>query len=468
MVATMRLSVAAALVSFLGSVNADNPIVQTRYTADPAPMVHDGRVYVFTSHDEDTAKEFFDMRDWRLYSTDDMMNWLDHGSPMGLDTFDWVKSDAWAGQVVERDGQFFWYVPMRMKDEERAIGVAVADNITGPYRDAIGEPIVKNDEIDPHTFVDDDGQAYLYWGNPNIWCVELNDDMISMKSDPISFNLTRETFGPRRDFDSDRPSSFEEGIWIYKHDELYYALYAANCCDEDIRYSTAPTPKGPWTYRGVVMKPQSRAFTNHPGYVEFMGNNYFFYHNGALPAGGGYWRSVAVEQFIYNQDGTIPTLTMTEDGAPQLKNVDPYTRQEAELIAFSRGVGTEPCDDEGGGMNVNRIRQRDFIKVGGVDFGKTSPSKFYARVASGGNGGSIQLRLDNWERGRKVGECEAEPTGGWQVWETISCEVANATGVHDLYFAFYPTEEDKVDMYPERPEDKGNVLFSFNWWKFEQ
>ncbi|KAH8168601.1 glycosyl hydrolases family 43 domain-containing protein [Sarocladium implicatum] len=467
MVAATRWGAAAAVASLFGIVNADNPIVQTRYTADPAPMVHDGRVYVFTSHDEDSAKEFFDMRDWRLYSTDDMVNWLDHGSPLGLDAFDWVESDAWAGQVVERDGQFFWYVPMSQKGGERAIGVAVAENVTGPYRDAIGEPLIANDEIDPHTFIDDDGQAYMYWGNPGLWYAELNKDMISLKGEPREINLTAATFGPRRDYDSDRPSSYEEGPWVYKRDELYYILYAANCCDEDIRYSTAPAPGGPWTYRGIVMKSQSRAFTNHPGYVEFQGNNYFFYHNGALPRGGGFWRSVAVEQFMYNQDGTIPQLIMTEDGASQLKHVDPYVRQEAELIAFSRGVGTEVCEDEGGGMNVNRIRQRDWIKVGGVDFGDKGASSLQARIASGGNGGSIQIRLDNWERGRKVGECEVPSTGGWQEWKTVSCEIEGAKGVHDLFFAFYPTEEDLVDMYPERPEDKGNVLFSFNWWKFE-
>jgi arabinoxylan arabinofuranohydrolase len=454
------------LSGLFGVVNADNPIVQTRYTADPAPMVHNGRVYVFVSHDEDSAKSFFDMRDWRLYSTDDMVNWLDHGSPLGLGAFDWVQSDAWAGQVVERDGKFFWYVPMSQKGGERAIGVAVADNVTGPYEDAIGEPLIANDEIDPHTFIDDDGQAYMYWGNPNLWYAPLNEDMISLKEEPSQLNLTIESFGPRRDNDSDRPSAYEEGPWVYKRGELYYILYASNCCDEDIRYSTAPTPRGPWTYRGVVMESQSRAFTNHPGYVEFQGNNYFFYHNGALPRGGGYWRSVAVEQFLYNQDGTIPRMTMTERGVSQLKHVDPYVRQEAELIAFSRGVGTEDCKDEGGGMNVNRIRQRDFIKVGGVDFGKGA-SSVSLRVASGGNGGSVQIRLDNWERGWKAGECEVPSTGGWQDWTTVTCDIRGAEGVHDLFFAFYPTDEDRVDMYPERPEDKGNVLFSFNWWQFE-
>ncbi|KAH7304045.1 glycosyl hydrolase [Stachybotrys elegans] len=449
----------------LSLVNADNPIVQTRYTADPAPIVHNGRVYVFTSHDEETAREFFDMRDWRLYSTDDMVNWLDHGSPLGLDAFDWVESDAWAGQVVERNGQFFWYVPMSQHGGERAIGVAVADTVTGPYVDAIGKPLIANDEIDPHTFIDD-GQAYLYWGNPSLWYVALNDDMISIKEEPVQFNMTVESFGPRRDNDSDRPSAYEEGPWVYKHGELYYLLYASNCCNEDIRYSTAPTPRGPWTYRGIVMESQSRAFTNHPGYVEFKGNNYFFYHNGALPRGGGFWRSVAVEQFIYNLDGTIPKMVMTERGAPQLKHVDPYTRQEAELIAFSRGVSTEVCEDEGGGMNVNRIRQRDFIKVSGVDFGDGA-SSVSLRVASGGNGGFVQMRLDNWERGWKAGECDVPSTGGWQNWTTVSCAITGAEGVHDLFFAFYPTEEDQVSGYPERPEDKGNILFSFNWWQFQ-
>ena len=84
---------------------ADNPLVQTNYTADPAPLLYEGRLYLYTSHDEDvTVNNFFTMNDWRLYSTVDMVNWTDHGSPASYKTFSWGTGDAWAIQVVARNG----------------------------------------------------------------------------------------------------------------------------------------------------------------------------------------------------------------------------------------------------------------------------------------------------------------------------------------------------------------------------
>src|SRR5688572_30157461 len=101
------------LAALVDNVKGDNPIAQTDFTADPAPIVYNNRLYVFTSHDEDdTSSGFFNMKNWRLFSTADMANWLDHGSPMGLTTFSWASKDAWAGQVVQRNNKFYYYVPI--------------------------------------------------------------------------------------------------------------------------------------------------------------------------------------------------------------------------------------------------------------------------------------------------------------------------------------------------------------------
>ena len=166
------------------AARADNPIVQTIYTADPAPLVYNGRVYLYTGHDEDNST-WFTMKDWRVWSSADMVNWTDHGSPLNLATFSWAKSDAWAGQAVYRNGKFYWYVPVTDRATgAMAIGVAVGDSPTGPFRDAIGHPLVENGRFDPTVFIDDDGQAYLYWGNPDLWYVKLNADMISYSGAP--------------------------------------------------------------------------------------------------------------------------------------------------------------------------------------------------------------------------------------------------------------------------------------------
>ncbi|MDI1460984.1 family 43 glycosylhydrolase [Catellatospora sp. KI3] len=424
---------------------ADNPIVQTIYTADPAPFVHNGRVYVYTGHDEDGSTNFT-MREWRVYSTADMVNWTDHGVPMNLATFKWADANAWAGHVAYRNGKFYWYVPIRRAGGGMAIGVGVSNSPTGPFTDALGRPLVENGEIDPNVFIDDDGQAYLYWGNPRLWYVRLNADMISYSGSPTQIPLTTAGYGTRTG-NASRPTLFEEAPWVYKRNGLYYNVFAAECCSEFIGYSTAPGPTGPWTYRGTVMPRQGGSFTNHAGIVDFNGGSYFFYHNGALAGGGGFTRSVAVEKFSYNSDGTIPTINMTTSGVPQVGTLNPFTRQEAETIAWGSGVETEPSSE--GTQNLGYLDNGDYVKVKGVAFGSGAAS-FSARVASAGSGGAIELRLDSLT-GPVVGTCAVSATGGYQTWTTVSCGVSGATGTRDLYLRF---------------TGAGGGLFNLNWWQF--
>jgi arabinoxylan arabinofuranohydrolase len=437
-----------AISNLTGPVKADNPIIQTLYSADPAPLVYNNSVYLFTGHDEDGSTDF-NMRDWRLFSSADMANWQDHGVVMSLATFSWASSRAWAGQVIPRNGKFYYYVPVQQKSGAMAIGVGVSDNILGPYRDAIGKPLVANNEIDPTVYIDDNGQAYLYWGNPNLWYAKLNTDMISISGSPVQVQLTTAGFGARRGGANSRPTSYEEGPWIYKRNNLWYLVYAANCCSEDIRYSTGPSITGPWTYRGLIMATAGASFTNHPAVIDFAGSSYFFYHNGALPGGSGYTRSVAVEKFTYNSDGTIPTLGMTTAGAPMIGTLNPYTRQEAETIAFSSGLKTEVCSE--GGMAVSFVNNNDYIKVKGVAFG-TGAKTFSARVASAGSGGKIEVRLGSTS-GTLVGTCTVGATGSWTTWATVSCPISGATGTQDLFMKF---------------TGGSGYLFNFNWWQFSK
>jgi hypothetical protein len=426
---------------------ADNPIVQTLYTADPAPMVHDGVCYVFTSHDEDViVRNFFTMNDWRCYSTTDMVNWTDLGSPSSYKDFSWARGDAWAGQCIYRNGKFYYYVPINQKGGGNAIGVAVADKPQGPYRDAIGKPLLAgHGYIDPTVFIDDDGQAYLYWGNPKLLYVKLNEDMISYSGQVVEVPLTTESFGVRSK--DDRTTRYEEGPWLYKRKDLYYMVFAAGPISEHIAYATSPAATGPWTFRDTIMPTQGGSFTNHPGLIDYKGNSYFFYHNGALPDGGGFHRSVCVEQFEFNEDGTIPTISMTKTGPAQVGHLNPYVQTEAETICWASGIETEKCSE--GGMNICDIENGDWIKVKGVDFGSGATS-FKARVASETNGGSITIRLDS-PTGTLVETCAVPGTGGWQKWETLSCTVSGASGVHDVYFKF---------------TGGSGSLFNFNWWKF--
>ncbi|MGK3993104.1 glycoside hydrolase family 43 protein [Sorangium sp. So ce1024] len=439
------------VTAFPSTSLADNPIVQTIYTPDPAPMVFGDTVYLYTGHDEDSATDWFTMNEWRVYSSRDMVNWTDHGSPLRYDSFSWARGDAWAGQAIHRNGKFYYYVPVTSRSLNRmTIGVAVSDSPTGPFQDALGRPLITANcgDIDPTVFIDDDGQAYLYWGNPSVCYVKLNEDMISYQGDVVRVPMTAESFGQRTgDDDGRHTTKYEEGPWLYKRDGLYYLVYAAGPISEYIAYSTSRSPTGPWTYRGVIMPTEGTSFTNHAGVIDFKGNSYFFYHNGALPGGGGFHRSTAVEQFTFNADGTFPTIRMTREGPPGVGHLNPYGMTEAETIAWESGVETEACSE--GGMNVTSIEDGDYIKVKGVDFG-TGAVSFDARVASATGGGSIELRLDS-PTGTLVGTCTVQGTGGAQTWVTTSCAVDGATGVHDLFLKFTGGD---------------GPLFNFNWWRF--
>ncbi len=429
---------------------ASNPIIQTIYTADPAPLVYNGTVYLYTSHDEDNLVDnFFTMNDWRVYSSNDMVNWTDHGSPLSYTDFSWSGGHAWAGQVIQRNGKFYYYIPTTIINGWMKIGVAVSDSPIGPFKDAIGGPLITSDcgDIDPTVFIDDDDQAYLYWGNPNLCYVKLNEDMISYSGNIVHVPMTVDSFGARRD--NERPTSYEEGPWIYKRNGLYYMVYAAGPLSEHIAYATGPSAIGPWTYGGVIMPTQGSSFTNHPGVIDFEGNSYFFYHNGALPGGGGFHRSVCVEQFSYNADGSFPTINMTSGDFPAVKNLNPYALTEAETISWQSGIETETCSE--GGMNIGYINNGDFIKVAAVDF-ESGASSFEARVASNTMGGQIELRLDS-EAGPLVGTCSVPGTGGWQQWITISCPVSGVEAIHDLFLVF---------------RGGNDYLFNINWWKFDR
>ena len=436
---------------------AQNPIVQTYYTADPAPMVHNGKVYVYTSHDEDTTvNNFFTMYDWRCYSSDDMVNWTDHGAVASLKNFEWLDktNGAWAPQCIERNDRFYLYVPIHGE----GISVLVSDSPTGPFHDPLGHRLIVDSEdvwtdIDPTVFIDDDEQAYLYWGNPSLFYVKLNEDMISYdrtigKKGIVAVEMNAESFGENKAKDGKHLTNYTEGPWFYKRNDIYYLVYAAGGIPEYIAYSTAPTAEGPWTYRGYIMERAPHlAFTNHPGIVDFKGNSYFFYHDQALSGGEGFKRSVSVEQFEYNKDGSIPLITPTKEGVKEsVANLNPFQRVEAETIAWSEGLKTASNDKTG--VYVTKVDNGDFIKVRSVDFEKGA-EKFKVR-AEPLNGGKIEIRLDSIS-GPLLGVCEITKTDRDSNWQTFTTKTDKHKGVHDLFFVF--------------KGDEGE-LFNLDYWEF--
>ncbi|WP_230480795.1 glycoside hydrolase family 43 protein [Sphingomonas sp. Leaf21] len=295
-----------------------NPIIRDRFTADPAPLVVGDRLYLYVGHDEAQRDEMFNMKEWLVYSTTDVRHWTPHGPIMNVRDFKWAKKDAWASQAIYKNGKYWFYAAVEHDNTHpgKAIAVAVSDKPTGPFVDAKGSALITNqmtpkgthswEDIDPTVMTDDDGTTWISWGNRQCYIAKLKPNMIEIDG-PIT-EIT--------------PPHFEEGPWLHKRGKLYYLTYASldrtTQRDEHISYATAPSPKGPWTYRGLLTGSGKYSFTIHPGIADFKGKSYLFLHNANLAIGDQSGaigrRAVTVERLYYNPDGTMKPVVQTEAG----------------------------------------------------------------------------------------------------------------------------------------------------------
>ncbi len=549
----------------VGFTSTGNPVITSIYTADPDAFVHNGRLYLDTDRDEAAlGANDFAMREWHLYSTADLVQWTDHGTRMTLADIGWANRNAWAPQMVQRDGKFFWYIPVqKAATNSMSIGVAVGDSPLGPFTDAIGGPLIDNTtanhssfDIDPTVLIDDDGQAYLYWGSfsspraaklkrnmielddlsgpvggatgPRVagrlgTAVRLNgsadhvalpagivgglaDFTISVWVNPAATPTWSRVFdfgadtrryafltvnagaGPRfaittagngaeqqlnrsgqlpanqwshlavtlagntgtlylngapvatntamtlrlsglgnttnnwigrsqfadpflaaavddvhiynraltgaevAALSGGQPGAgnvaayrFDEaagtaaldssgngrtatvvsptvkvvtpqgltGYWeapyLFKRNGTYYLAYArgnprTGGNPASIDYATASNPLGPWTYRGRILDTVTNTTTNHSAILEFNGQWYIVYHNGMLPGGGEFRRSVCIDPVTFNADGTI---------RPVVQTLSDNARRPVAWYEFNESSGSTATDSTGNGWAGN-------------------------------------------------------------------------------------------------------------------
>ncbi|QKG56489.1 family 43 glycosylhydrolase [Hymenobacter sp. BRD128] len=290
---------------------AGNPVIKSKYTADPAALVQGGTVYLYTGHDEaPPPQERYVMHEWLCFSSTDMVHWTEHPSPLKVSDFAWAKDDAWASQVIARNGKFYWYAAVEHGTiPGKAIGVAVADNPAGPFKDARGAALITNDmtkgasiswdDIDPTVIIDKSGQAYLFWGNTACYYAKLKPNMTELDG-PIQ----QVTGLPR----------YTEAPWVHAHAGWYYLSYATEF-PEKIVYAMSRSLNGPWQYKGILNELAGNSNTNHQAIIDFKGKSYFIYHNGGMDThGGSFRRSVCIDYLYYNPDGTLKRVQMTTEG----------------------------------------------------------------------------------------------------------------------------------------------------------
>jgi arabinoxylan arabinofuranohydrolase len=431
-------------------LRADYPIASHRHLADPGSLVEEGRVYLYCSNDDDSPLDGgYAMRSIVCVSSRDLKNWTDHGEVFRVPVNASWATYSWAPAVIARNGRFYLY----FGNGGSGIGVASSTSPTGPFTAATGSTLINASTpgasgpnmwlFDPAVFLDDDGQAYLYFGgngDNNARVIKLNSDMISVSGPALAMTVPY----------------FFEASWMHKRDGVYYFSYSTNPANGlRIDYLTSSSPTAGFVYRGIAAgQPPSNNNNNHHAIFNLNGSWYHAFHNRYVATQAGiattYRRNLGLERLDHNTDGTIQPITYSTNSLTQLLSVNPFNQNEAESFNAQSGIATGTCSE--GGMAIAEVTNGAWIKIAGVDFGSTGAAKFNARVASATSGGNIELRIDHNSTGTLIGTCSVAGTGGWQTWTTASCVISGVTGVHDLFLKF---------------TGASGPLMSLNSWQFE-
>lgn len=286
------------------SMAQNNPFVRDLYTADPSAHVwSDGRLYVYPSHDVDPPRGCDLMDRYPVYSTDDMENWVNHGEILRSEQVPWGRKEGgfmWAPDCAYKNGTYYFYFPHPSGTDWNntwKIGVATSKSPVKDFKvQGYFAGIDSFAMIDPCVYVDDDGQAYFYYGGGS-----------KCKAGKLKANMI-ELDGPLQDMSG--LEDFHEAAWVFKKDGVYYLMYADNMQGRNrLRYATSDKPLGPWKYRGILLDPVS-SDTSHGSIVEYKGQWYLFYHTCDI-SGRGNLRSICFDKLFFNSDGTIRKVVPT-------------------------------------------------------------------------------------------------------------------------------------------------------------
>jgi hypothetical protein len=405
------------LVVFLatapGTVFSQNPIISDQYTADPSARVFEGKVYLYPSHDilatEGQGRVgWFCMADYHVFSSANLVDWTDHGVIVSQETVPWVNAKAyslWAPDAIRRNGKYYFYFPAPARDTSLgrgfSIGLAVSGSPSGPFAPE-PQPITRARGIDPNVFIDQDGQAYLYWAAREMYVAKLKDNMVELDGEPQVIR--------------DLPTQgLKEGPFVFERNGMYYMTYPhVQDSTERLEYAIGDRPEGPFKVTGVIMdESPTGCWTNHQSILEFNHQWYLFYHHNDLSPQFDKNRSVRVDSLFFNDDGTIRKVVPTLRGvgvtdAKKNIHIDRYSRKS------DRGSSVDFLDtlNRFGGWKAILDTASAWIQYNSVDFGAKELNTVHVRTSSA-SGGTLELRHDNND-GPVVARVEIPDGSGWR------------------------------------------------------
>jgi hypothetical protein len=424
----------------ISAANAQNPIAPAGvYLADPqGRRWNDGKMYVYVSKDVDAG--YYCSHIYDVLSSSDLKNWTVHpntfASKGGNDQVPYTDAYLYAPDCIYKDGVYYLYYGMSGDNPE---GVATGKSPVGPFEN--GEILKGCNQIDPAAFIDDDGQAYLYWGQFAAKVAKLKPNMKELDLSSLKDSIITE-----------EEHSFHEGIQMFKRKGVYYLVYAsierhgmATC----LGYATSTSPVGPFRYRGIIIDNfgcDPNVWNNQGSVVEFNGKWYVFYHRSTH--GSVTMRKACIEPIAFNEDGTIDEVEMTTQGAAG--PLDPFGQTDAERACFLTGkvrIQASSVDNE----ELARIENLNTAAYKYFDF-RESPKKFTVKVIPE-NGGKLQVFANNLCAPLL---CTVNiPAGDGKTAQLLSVDLnTDLKGVYPVYFRFLG--EDDKDLY------------RVDWFKFEE
>ena len=410
------------------AIELHNPISPMGiYIADPTARVwEDGKLYVYGSRDEST--NYYCSSNYHVMSTSNLKNWTLH--PYSFRNNETLYApDAWY-----KDGQYYLYYDTPNGNEY----VAVSNSPTGPFKD--GVQIEGAKQIDPNIFIDDDGQAYYFWGQFSAKGAKMNPDLKTLDWSTYVDGIVTE-----------KDHYFHEGSFVFKKGEYYYFTYAdisQNHRPTSIGYAMSKSPLGPYEYKGIIINNAGcdpKTWNNHGCIVQFGNQWYVLYHRSTH--GSSAMRKACIEPIEFNPDGTINEVEMTSQGAgaplDAFKTI--YAAQTCWMNgnARIRGMQNNPLKEE-----LGAIRNNDIAVWKYLDF-DTGANQMSIEVKSD-LGGEIIVRADS-PNGNILGTFTIPTNTDWKVYETT---IKTISGVHALWMEW------------KGPESDSNELFRINWFTF--
>lgn len=383
-----RLSISLGLALLLAaSAGAQNPIIRDQFTADPTARVFEGKVYMYPSHDiispVEPERKWFSMADYHVFSSENLMDWTDHGVILSQENVPWGKPDGysmWAPDCVYKNGKYYFYYPDAPKSGRGfAVGVATSTSPSGPFVPE-KESIKGVMGIDPCVLIDKDGSAYIYWSGMGLQVAKLKDNMFELDG------------APRR-LDENLPAGFKEGPFAFEKDGRYYLTYPwVQDKTETLAYAMSDNPMGPFEFKGLIMQQSpTGCWTNHHSLVEYKGQWYLFYHHNDYSPQFDKNRSARIDKVIFNADGTIQPVTPTYRG---VGNMPARSRIEIDRYSALCPVGAsidflDPANTFAGWF-VTLDRPSVWVRYADVDFTESSPASVKMRVRSK-DGGKVSI-----------------------------------------------------------------------------